>query len=138
MKRLMACCIGLALAAATHMPAQAATNIRVGIDIGSAPPAPRIYFESRPRFAYVPAQRVYVIEDDYFDYDMFRYGNYYYVYNDGWWYRSRGYRGPFVVVQTRYVPRAIFSVDQRHYRWRHHPHGMPPGQAKKHRGGRGW
>lgn len=132
MKRLLVLCAGWMLAAAP--PALAGATVDIGVRIGSAPPPPVVVFESRPRFAYVPAQHVYVIDDDDFGYDMFRYGSYYYVYNDGWWYRARGYRGPFVAVQTRLVPRAIFAVSDRHYKWRDHPHGMPPGQAKKMRG----
>jgi len=70
---------------------------------------------------------VYVLEDDY-DYDVFRYGVYWYVFNDGYWYRARTHRGPFAVVSARYVPTAIVNVPPRYWR---HPHGGPPGQMKK-------
>jgi hypothetical protein len=55
----------------------------------------------------VPNKR-YVVDDNYdLPYDMFRYGVYWYVYNDNYWYRAHTYRGPFAVVETRHVPREI-------------------------------
>ena len=72
---------------------------------------------------------VYVVDDGYgpADYDVFRYGVYWYVFDDGYWYRARSYRGPFRVVSARYVPTAIGNVPPR---WWRHPHGGPPGQWK--------
>jgi hypothetical protein len=67
------------------------------------------------------------VSDDY-GYDVFRYGVYWYVFDDGYWYRARTYRGPFVVVSARYVPAAVINVPPRYWR---HPHGGPPGLMKK-------
>jgi len=129
MRNLLAFCAALVLAQIS--PAVAGTSVSVGLRIGDAPPPPVVVYERAPHFEYIPSQRVYVIDDDNFGYDYFRYGGVYYMYNDGWWYRSSRYRGPFVAVQVSSVPRAIFAISDRDYRWRHHPHGMPPGQAKK-------
>jgi hypothetical protein len=79
----------------------------------------------------VPGSTVYVVNDARCDYDFFRYGVYWYIWNDGYWYRARSYRGPFAVVEARYVPNRIWNVPARH--WKHHPHGGPPGLAKKNR-----
>jgi len=111
--------------------ASASGSLGVTLTIGNAPPPPVIVIREQPRCVVVAGSSVYVVADDEDDipYDMFRYGVFWYVYNDNYWYRARGYRGPFTVVDARYVPRAIISVPARH--WKHHPHGGPPGQMKK-------
>ena len=38
-------------------------------------------------------------------------------------------QGPFTVVETKYIPRAIITVPAKY--WKTHPHGAPPGQVKK-------
>lgn len=129
MRTLLACCAALTLVLAT--PASARPSLSVGIFLGNAPPPPLVVFDEEPPFVYVPSRRVYVVDDDDVDYDYFRCGGFYYIYNDGYWYRSRRYGGPFAAIRTEVVPRSIFFVDDREYRWRHHPHGMPPGQARK-------
>ena len=55
------------------------------------------------------------------DYDMFRYGNSYYVYNNNRWYSSRRGRGEFRVIDDRYVPREFSRVPRDH--WRNYPSG---------------
>jgi hypothetical protein len=110
--------------------ASAHTSVGLSVSIGNAPPPPVMVIREQPRVMVVPGSTVYVVDDDYdLPYDMFRYGVYWYVYNDDYWYRARSYRGPFRVVEARYVPRAIYQVPARE--WRHHPHGGPPGQMKK-------
>jgi hypothetical protein len=105
---------------------------RLAAEIHSAPAPPAIVFSRPPQMVTVPGTRVYVV--DRYErpaYDYFRYGGSYYIYNDGYWYRAPRYDGPFVVVEERYVPRTIYRVPTSH--WRNHPHGMPPGLAKKYR-----
>lgn len=123
--------LAIGLIVPTLASASGRTSLGLTVSIGNAPPPPVVVIREQPRCVVVPGSTVYVVEDygDDVPYDMFRYGVYWYVYNNDYWYRARGYRGPFTVVQTRYVPRAIFSVPARH--WRHHPHGGPPGQMKK-------
>ena len=58
----------------------------------------------------VPGTRVYYVSTD--EYDMYRYGRYYYVYDNGYWYRSSSPRRPFVFVQRAAVPRAVVYVPQ--------------------------
>jgi len=82
-----------------------------------------------PDLMLVEGSRVYVVVNAESGYDMFRYGSSWYVCHDGYWYRSRTYRGPYAVIDVRSVPRAVVSVPARH--WKHHPHGGPPGLAKK-------
>jgi hypothetical protein len=110
--------------------AQAETSVNVNIGIGTPPPPPVVVVRTEPRVVLVPGSTVYVVSDRNWNYDCFRYGVYWYAYRDGYWYRARAWRGPFVSVRTSVVPRAIISVPAKH--WKRHPHGMPPGQAKKH------
>jgi len=109
--------LGVVLGAWITTPAMAArTYFGFQIGVSNAPPPPRVYFEDPPQVVFVPESRVYVVDDD-CDYDMFRYGRFWYVVQDGYWYRSRSYRGPFLVVDARYVPRPIYYVPAEH--WRH-------------------
>ena len=117
------------LALVIAMPSTAsATDVSWQLNISNAPPPPVVIVRQQPRTILVPSSTVYVVDDDRMDYDYFRYGVYWYVSNDGYWYRARSYRGPYRVVEVRYVPRAILNVPGRHWR---HPHGGPPGQMKK-------
>jgi hypothetical protein len=130
--------IGCALAAAvlaglsfTGVPARADIDVR--IDIGNAPPAPHFVFQVRPHERYLPGQRIYVVDDPRAgDYDCFRYGGYYWVFREGYWYRSASWRRGFRVVNPRYVPAVFYRVPPAH--WKHRPSG-PPGLAKKSGGG---
>jgi len=121
------------LVAMVAAPVEARTYLGFTLGVGGAPPPPRVVIVDRqPDLVVVPRTSVYVVQNS--DYDVFRYGRTYYVYNDGYWYRSRTYGGPFVVVDVRSVPRPVLTLPDD--RWKHHPHGGPPGQMKKR--GRGW
>ena len=125
-------CVILAVAAAGPAHAGAGTSLRVQLNIGNAPPPPAVIYREAPPVVVVPRSAVYVVDDDDCEYDLFRYGVYWFIWNDGYWYRSRSYRGPFRVIEAGYVPTAIWRVPNRH--WKRHPHGGPPGLVtKKHR-----
>ena len=124
--------LAVVLACAMHSSVSAHTYFGFQIGIGGAPPPPRVVFLSPPPMMYEPESRVYVMRDDDEGYDTFRYGSRYYVCNDGYWYRSRSYRGPFVVVDVRYVPEPIFRVPER--RWRHYPQGLGHWRASQGQG----
>jgi hypothetical protein len=124
------------------VPARADIDVR--ISIGDAPPAPHFVFRARPQERLVPGERVYVVEDPGVgDNDCFRYGGYYWVFRDGYWYRSANWRRPFVVVHPRVVPAVFYRLPPT--RWKHHPNGPPgfmkkgddgpPGRARKDAGG---
>jgi hypothetical protein len=119
---------------AAPMAASAASQTYFGfqIGIGNAPPPPRVEFTRQPKMVLVPSCRVRVLAEADPGYDMFLYGSWYYVQKDGYWYRSRQFRGPFKVIDVRRVPRSVFDVPGD--RWHHHPHGGPPGQMKKSEG----
>ena len=111
-----------ALAAVT--PAFARTNVGLSIQIGNAPPPPRVVYVREPRWDYIPEEQVYVVDDGDLPYDYFRYGGFVYIYNDGFWYRSRSYRGPFVSISFtslpgdfRYVPTSYRRQPYRPGQW---------------------
>jgi len=121
----------IVLAVAIAGPAWAGTqgSITVQLNIGNAPPPPVLVYEEPPPLFVVPRSTVYVVRDRRCNYDFFRFGVYWYIWNDGYWYRARTHRGPFIVIQPRYVPTAVWNVPSKH--WKRHPHGGPPGLAKK-------
>jgi hypothetical protein len=111
------------------MTVGAATEVSVQLGISSAPPPPTFVFQEEPRVVVVPRSTVYVVDDNRVDFDCFRYGVYWYIYNDGYWYRARSHRGPFRAIEVRYVPSAVVGVPPRH--WKRHPNGGPPGLARR-------
>jgi hypothetical protein len=107
MRRLL---LGGALLALLATPAMAQV-VRVRVN---APPAPVVNVQ--PRWQWDAQSRVYYVNDPNLDYDAFRYGQYYYIYNDGYWYRSNAWNGDFEAVQPGSVPRAIYGMSD--YQWR--------------------
>lgn len=119
----------LAIAIAAPAFAETRTSVNIQIGIGSAPPPPVVVYRAEPPMVVVPGSAVYVVNDSRSDYDFFRCGVYWYIWNEGYWYRANNYRGPFAAVDAKYVPSVIMTVPAR--RWKHHPHGGPPGQMRK-------
>ena len=130
MKIRIAWWIMTAVGLATPAFAGTSGSVSVQLNIRNAPPAPAVAYREEPRVVVVPGSTVYVVDDDRCDYDFFRYGVYWYIWNDGYWYRARNYRGPFAVIEARYVPAKVWNVPAK--KWKHHPHGGPPGQMKRH------
>lgn len=116
------------LMAVLAVPAMANTDLHVSINLGNAPPPPVVVVQHAPRTEWLPEQRVYVANDPDFDDDYFQCGMFWYVNHGNYWYRARSWRGPYTVIETRYVPQSVMVVPARH--WRHHPWGGPPGRAQ--------
>ena len=115
-------------------PARAEVSADINIRLGNRP-APVVVFQEEPEVVLVPKSRVYYVEHR--GYDLYRYGRYWYINDDGYWFRASGYRGPFVGIELRHVPRSITVVPDRyrnHPIYPSHPHGGPPGQLKKYNG----
>lgn len=113
MKRsLYAYAAAAVLAATLATSAQAATDIRVRI--GDRYEGATITFRSQPRVVVVPDTRVYYVRD--YDYDLYRYGSYWYYVDDGYWFRASSWRGPFVQIRVSSVPRTVVSVPKRYRR----------------------
>lgn len=115
----------------------AAADVTVGINIG-LPPPPAIVVPAPPRLVIVPTTPAVRYAPD-LDVNFFVYGGRYYTIHDDHWFVARAYNGPWTYVERADVPRAVLVVPARYYRGRHgHPHGMPPGQAKKYYRSVGW
>jgi len=116
MKRILPWCFLLALVMSA--PASAETSVRVGITLGNAPPPPVVRFRAEPRMVIMPTNGVSYYDGP-CDYDYFRYGSYFYIYNDNYWYRSAYHQGPFIAIRESYVPRAFYGLHDRGYKWHH-------------------
>lgn len=125
-------CFGMTLAlAGAASKASARTDISINLRVGDPYRGPRLVFEDEPDVVVVPGTRVYYVRD--YDYDLYRYGSYwYYNYDDGW-YRARRYNGPFVYVGYRSVPRAVAYVPVRYRRHWREPQGHGYGHYKEDR-----
>ena len=122
--RTLGMVLGLSLFAATSH-ADTRVSADVNLHIGSRP-APVVVFEREPDVVLIPGSRVYAVGG--LDYDLFRYGQFWYINDGGYWYRARNYRGPFAAIRYESIPRQIVVVPARYHR---HPLGGPPGQMKK-------
>jgi hypothetical protein len=123
MKRIMTVLLGLALAvvlAGAATPAQAGTSVSVNLRVGDPYPGGQLVFAHNPDIEMIPESRVYYIRDS--DYDVFRYGRFWYLCDDGVWFRGRTYRGPFLHVSFSTVPRSVVLVPETYRRhWRENP-----------------
>jgi hypothetical protein len=92
------------------------TGTSFTLRIGDRYRGPNLGFNDMPTMVRVPGTRVYYTQDS--DYDVYRYGNYWYMNYNGDWYRASGYSGPWIFVGYRSVPRDVYMVpsDYRH-RW---------------------
>ena len=108
---------GCALAMMLAVPAFAETSFHVQLNLGNAPPPPFVHLSYRPHTVWMPEYQVAVVSDPRFDDDCFEVGGFWYVYDNDYWYRSRSWRGPFVVVEDRYVPTTLARIPA--HRWHH-------------------
>lgn len=103
MKKLILCALVVLFAAPAPARAQVAVDIRVGF------PAPPPLVVISPGVQVVP---------DY-DEEVFYTGGWYWLRRDGGWYRTRNYRGGWVMVPPRAVPASIVRIPPGHYKhWR--------------------
>ena len=127
--------IGLMALAMGGSPAVAGVDIHINV-----PPPPSFVIEAPPRLVVVPrAPQVRYAPD--LPYNYFAYGGRYYTLHDDAWFVAPSYGGPWTYIERPRVPRYVLGVPTRYYRvpprvvyyreGHRHPHGMPPGQAKK-------
>jgi hypothetical protein len=108
-------CLGLILAMGVAPSAQARTSISVGLNFGDRYDGPDLYWRGSPAVAVIPGTQVYYVQN--YDYDVYRYGRYWYYNTGNAWYRSRSYRGPWIYVGYRSVPAQFSYIPTR---YRHH------------------
>jgi len=89
-----------------------ALSLSVGAPRSEAKRAVRVYrvdFTERPSMAIIPDTQVYYLRDE-SQYDLYQYGNTWYLVDDGNWYRAPSWRGPFVGTTMGRVPRMVVSI----------------------------
>ena len=110
MKRTLMIAAALAsLALVTAPSASQAASVGFSVRIGDPYRGASLHFRSEPDYVVIPGTQVYYV-DDYYDSDLYRYGGWYYLVDDGYWYRARSYRGPFIRIDYRSVPRQFVYV----------------------------
>jgi hypothetical protein len=67
-----------------------------------------VAFTTEPQAVLIPDTRVYYVSD--MDADVYRYGDAWYIAENGAWYRASTWGGPFVRVKTNTVPRTIRTI----------------------------
>ena len=76
-------------------------------------------FDTQPDLRIIPSTNVYYLRDN-SGYEMYRYGNTWYVMDNGQWYSANTWRGPFVTIGVGTVPRDIMTVPYAYRRyWSH-------------------
>jgi hypothetical protein len=94
-----------------------AADVGLSIRIGDRYRGDRLAFRQRPQMVVVPGTRVYYVDEP--NMNVYRYGRFYYANEGGRWYRARDYRGPWIYVRARSVPRQIYMVPADYRRgWR--------------------
>ena len=118
----------LAAAAVLAVPVLARAEVSVNINIGPPP----IVVAEPPAVVAIPQTRVWFAPDPHVE--VFFYGGYWWSPRGPQWYRSRAYNGPWGVVETYRVPKAVIYVP-RDYRTRYgNERHVPYGQWKKEHG----
>ncbi|HMI32357.1 MAG TPA: hypothetical protein VK527_11525 [Candidatus Limnocylindrales bacterium] len=87
----------------------------ITLRIGDRYRGPNLGFNDQPAVVRVPGRGVYYVQDS--DYDVYRSGNYWYMNYNGDWYRAGSYRGPWIFVGYRSVPRDVYTVPTQYRRW---------------------
>ncbi len=91
----------------------------------------QVTFGHAPHWMDVSGTRVQEIrQEDRPDYDMFRYDNHYYAYNNNRWYMSNQQDGAFNYMDSQSVPVELQKVPREHWRtyptdWQDRNHGDP-------------
>jgi len=67
-----------------------------------------VTFTTEPQAVLIPETQVYYVSD--MDADVYRFGNAWYLAEDGSWYRATTWEGPFIRVKTNTVPRTIRTI----------------------------
>jgi hypothetical protein len=115
--------VGSAVAATgLSVAAAAGGDVNVGISIGAPAPPPPFVVAAPPPLVIVRGTPVYHVPSASFN--LFVYGGRYYSFHSGVWFHAAAHNGPWVLIATERVPKAVLGVPVTYYK-------IPPGQAKK-------
>ena len=93
----------LAVLLTVTMATSALAGINVSVGIPELPPT--VVIETAPRFIYAPGLGFHVSVGA--PYDIVYIGDNYYIYNNGYYYMSSNYNGPWVGVEARRLPKGL-------------------------------
>lgn len=105
---------------------EALAEVNVNINIGPPP----IVVAEPPAVVMVPGSPVFFVPIP--DIDIFFYDGYWWSPRGSQWYRSKAYKGPWGVVNKRYVPAHVFRVPNDYRKVYEKEKHIPYGQWKKH------
>ena len=111
MRRAITLVAALALGAAlTTLPVVAKTTTKTKTTVVKVGERYRgtVVFTTEPQAILIPETRVYYVSD--MDADVYRFGDYWYIAENGAWYRASSWEGPFVRVKTNTVPKTIRTI----------------------------
>ena len=119
MKKSVVFFFGILLLVLMGLPVEsiAGVSVNVGINV----PLPAFRFHAPPPMFVIPGTYVYAVPD--IDVEVLFYQGYWYRPNEGRWYRSKSYNGPWGYLDSRSVPRALFDLPPNYYR-------IPPGHER--------
>lgn len=116
--------LAVALVAATASTSNAGFNVNVDIGLPTPAPPPPVYRpvppppvtlpDTPPQFVFVPDLGYYVAVGT--PYDMAYIGRDYFIYSNGFWYRTSYYGGPLVRVERRMMPPLLVRHNLRDFR----------------------
>lgn len=111
MRRMTLVMATLVLGAAlitTPMWAKTTTKTKTTVVKVGQPYRGTVTFTTEPQAVLIPETRVYYVSD--MDADVYRYGDVWYLAEDGAWYKASSWEGPFIRVKTNTVPRQIRTI----------------------------
>jgi hypothetical protein len=105
---------------------EASAEVNVNINIGPPP----IVVAEPPAVVMIPGSPVFFVPVP--DIDIFFYDGYWWSPRGSQWYRAKAYKGPWGVVNKRYVPSHVFRVPKDYRKAYEKEKHIPYGQWKKH------
>jgi hypothetical protein len=107
-----------------------AGDVDVNIGIGIGVPPPRLVVPTPPSVYLIPGSYVYYAPD--LGAQIFFYSGYWYLMDDGYWFRASHYRGPWNYLSPSRVPVVFLHLPRDYYRVPPGQKLIPYGQLKKH------
>jgi hypothetical protein len=101
-------------------------QVQVGVGVQVSVPLPTIQFEVAPPLVVV-SPGVQVVRD--YREEVFFVDGWYWCRRDSYWFRTRDYRGGWVVVERPYVPATLVKIPPGHYKHYRGRGAPPPGAA---------
>jgi hypothetical protein len=120
----------LAITGFFHPGEALSSNVDVNIGIGIGVPPPNIIIASPPSVFLIPDSYIYFAPG--VGAQLFFYSGYWYLLQDGYWFRSSYYRGPWNYLYPSRLPVVFLHLPPDYYRIPPRQRLIPYGQLNKH------